>query len=413
MLSPEQARSIASSFGTPVYVYIESEIKRAANEALSLPNAFGLTVRFAMKANPNRTILRLFSGLGLQIDASSEYEVRRALLAGVKPEHILLTAQECASDLRGLVESGVQFTATSLEQIERYGEIFPGTELSLRVNPGVGSGGTNRTNVGGPGSSFGVWHEQLDAVESLLDRYALKVIRVHTHIGSGTDPRVWQQVAEMSIGLLDRFKEATILNLGGGFKVARMPDEKGADLRSTGRAVKEVFESFADRTGRKIRLEIEPGTFLMANAGYILAEIDSVVTTGSSGYTFYKLNAGMTELIRPSMYGAQHPITVITKENTEELIDAIVVGHCCESGDLFTPLPGDPEGLLPRRLPRAAQGDLVAIGGAGAYGAGFSAVNYNSFPEAAQVMIFDDGHIAEIRRRQKLEQIVSNEIDIT
>lgn len=413
MLSSEQARSIASSFGTPVYVYSESEIKWAANEALSFPHAFGLTVRFAMKANPNRTILRLFSKLGLQIDASSEYEVRRALLAGIKPEHILLTAQECASDLRALVDSGVKFTATSLEQIEAFGEIFPGAELSLRVNPGVGSGGTNRTNVGGPASSFGVWHEQLDEAQNLLSRYKLKINRVHTHIGSGTDPKVWQQVAEMSIGLLARFQEATILNLGGGFKVARMPEEKGADLHSTGLAVKEVFENFAERTGRKIRLEIEPGTYLLANAGYILAEIDSVVKTGASGYTFYKLNAGMTELIRPSMYGAQHPITVITKENTEDCIDAIVVGHCCESGDLFTPLPGDPEGLLTRRLPRAVRGDLVVIGGAGAYGAGFSAVNYNSFPEAAQVMIFEDGRFSEIRKRQELEQIVSNEIDIT
>ena len=412
ILSAEQARSIAQNFGTPIYVYSESAIRSAAEAVLAFPNAFGLTARFAMKANPNRTILQLFSKLGLQIDASSEFEARRAMLAGIKPEQVLLTAQECAKDLEGLIEAGVQFTATSFEQLEKFGKLFPGQEISLRLNPGVGSGGTNRTNVGGPASSFGIWFEELDRAEKLVAKYKLKVVRIHTHIGSGTEPEVWQQVAEMSISHLERFKEAHTLNLGGGFKIGRMPDEKSVDLQKIGANVNEVFLNFAEQTGRKIHLEIEPGTYLMANAGCLLAEIDSVVRTGDTGYTFYKLNTGMTELIRPSMYGAQHPITVVTRENTDEFIDAIVVGHCCESGDLFTPQPGDPEGLLPRRLPKAVQGDLAIIGGVGAYGAGFSAVNYNSFPEAAQVMLCEDGRAIEIRGRQTLEQIVQNEIEL-
>jgi diaminopimelate decarboxylase len=236
-------------------------------------------------------------------------------------------------------------------------------------------------------------------------------ILLTAHIGSGTDPVVWQQVAEISIADLVRFADAHTLNLGGGFKVGRMPEEKTVDLQKIGLHVREVFLNFAEKTGRKIHLEIEPGTFLMANAGCILAQIDSVVSTGRDGYVFYKLNTGMTELIRPSMYGAQHSITVLTKGNKDELIDAIVVGHCCESGDLFTQQPGDPEGLLARRLPRAVPGDFVIIGGAGAYGAGFSAVNYNSFPEAAQVMLCEDGRVTEIRRSQLLTQIIQNEID--
>ena len=412
LLDTEQARHIASTFSTPVYVYSESAIQNAAEAVLSFPNAFGLTARFAMKANPNRTILRMLSKFGLQIDASSEHEARRAMLAGIKPEHILLTAQECAQELKPLIELGVQFTATSFEQIEAFGKLFPGREISIRLNPGLGSGGTKRTNVGGPASSFGIWHEQVDQAQTLTEKYQLKVVRIHTHIGSGTDPEVWQRVAEMSMSHLERFKEADTLNLGGGFKVGRMPDEKSVDLQKIGFNVKEVFLNFAEKSGRKIRLEIEPGTFLMANAGCILAKIDSIVKTGDEGYTFYKLNTGMTELIRPSMYGAQHPITVVTQENTNEFIDVIVVGHCCESGDIFTPQPGDPEGLLPRRLPQAAPGDLAIIGGAGAYGAGFSAVNYNSFPEVAQVMLCEDGRAIEIRGRQTLEQIVQNEIEL-
>jgi diaminopimelate decarboxylase len=147
-LSREQIISIRENFETPVFVYSERRIREQAEKVLAFPHAFGFTPRYAMKTNSNGTILRLFDSLGIGIDASSGYEVHRALHAGISPDRIQLTGQEIPRDLHELVERGIEFNATSLHQLTVYGELFPHTHTSIRVNPGLGSGGTNRTNVG-------------------------------------------------------------------------------------------------------------------------------------------------------------------------------------------------------------------------------------------------------------------------
>ena len=410
----DTTRQIAESFGTPVYVYDEAALTRAARDVLAFPNAFGLTARYAMKANPNAAVLRLFSSLGLHIDASSGHEVHRALRAGTPPEHISLSSQELPDEAAELLDLGVKINATSLLQIAKIGAARPGSHIGLRVNPGLGSGGTKRTNVGGPASSFGIWHEHLAEAAEAATRHDLVIERIHTHIGSGTDPAVWQKVAGMSLALTLRFPSVHTLNLGGGYKVARMPSEKGTDLQTVGAPVREAFERFAAETGRKLRLEIEPGTYLVALSGVLVATVQDVVDTGADGYTFLRLDTGMTEILRPSLYGAQHPLQVVpvlAPAQAPRVRPQVVVGHCCESGDILTPAPGDPEGLLPRDLPAADPGDLLVIGGAGAYCAGMSAKNYNSFPEAPEVLLRTDGLPRLIRRRQSLEQIVANEVE--
>ena len=116
----------------------------------------------------------------------------------------------------------------------------------------------------------------------------------------------------------------------------------------------------------------------------------------------------MPEVTRPSLYGAQHPIEVLT--NGREYKDVVFVGPCCESGDILTPAPGDPEALAPRRVPQPQIGDLVIVGGAGAYCAGMATINYNSYPQAPEVMLEADGSFRLLRRRQSLEQIWTNEV---
>ena len=167
----------------------------------------------------------------------------------------------------------------------------------------------------------------------------------------------------------------------------------------------------AGKTGRELRLEVEPGTYLVANAGTIVATAIDVVDTGEEGYAFIKTDSGMTEVIRPSMYGAQHPIVVVPAEAEERGTgEYVVVGHCCESGDVLTPAPDDPEGLQARELVETQVGDAVVIGGAGAYCAGMASKNYNSFPEAAEVLLGNDGSFHLVRKRQTLEQVLGNEV---
>ena len=404
------ARRIADDFGMPVYVYDQETLQANAAAALAFPNAFGLTVRFAMKAAPNAALLQLFAAAGLKIDASSGYEVRRALAAGIPAGNISLSSQELPDDFVELYELGIEINACSLNQLERFGRAFPGRTIGLRFNPGKGSGGNNRTNVGGLASSFGIWYEWVDEVKALLARYRLKAIRVHTHIGSGSDPAVWQKVSELSLGIVRQFPDVVTLNLGGGYKVARMESEVGTDLKECGEPVAEKFRVFAKETGREIHLEIEPGTFLVANAGSLLCRVQDIVSTGEGGYTFLKLNAGMTEILRPSLYGSQHPVSILHSEPSNETREYMVVGHCCESGDILSPAPGDPELLAPRTLPVTQIGDLCVIDGAGAYCSAMSAKHYNSFPEAAEVLLDTSKTPHLIRKRQKPEELWANEV---
>jgi len=415
-LNPEQVRRIAQKFGTPVFVYDEATLVQLAKEVLNFPNRYGLTVRYAMKALPNAAILKLFDSLGLHIDASSGMEVERALLAGILPEKLQLATQEMPENLEMLLDKGVIFCACSLNQLEIYGKIRPGSSVCVRVNPGLGSGHSNRTNVGGPSSSFGIWWEYIGEINELAERYGLSITKIHTHIGSGADPRVWEKVARMSLGICEEFDGVTCLNLGGGFKIARMAYETSIDFQSISEALVSAFGKFEQKTGRKLRLEIEPGTYLVGSAGAIISTIIDKVDTGKNGYQFIKIDSGMTEIMRPSLYGAQHPLISIPREENAASPDSkmtvLVSGHCCESGDILTPENGNPEGLNPREIRNASVSDYLVIAGAGAYCSAMAAKNYNSFCEVPEILLDRNGSFRLIRKCQTLKQMVENECDL-
>ncbi|MFV0445809.1 MAG: diaminopimelate decarboxylase [Planctomycetaceae bacterium] len=411
LITSDQALAIQQQYGTPVYVYDQRALQQQAATVLAFPNAYGLTARYAMKACPSAAVLGILHQAGLHIDASSGFEALRAMRVGIPAAHIQLTAQQLASNLEELVRQGVLFNACSLSQLDAYGRLFPGTEVSVRINPGLGSGHNNRTNTGGPSSSFGIWHEHLEQVFAIAKQHRLQLTRMHTHIGSGSDPNVWVRCSSLALAVAAKMPEVTRLSLGGGFKVARMPNEVSTDVQAVGKSILPAFEQFAQEHGRKLHLEVEPGTMLVANAGAVVATVIDVIDTGTEGRRFIKVDSGMTEVLRPSLYGAQHPITLVPRDDRGSVEhDYVIAGHCCESGDILTPEPGNPEGLLPRRLPEAKIGDALVIGGAGAYCAGMASKNYNSFPEAPEVLLRSDGSTQLIRRRQTLEQVLENEI---
>lgn len=432
-LTPELAQScIDVASGTPLYAYSLAQLTKSANECLAFPNAYGLTVRYAMKACPNGSILKYFLSRGISIDASSGYEVRRAMDMGVPPEKISLSSQELPTDFAELVKLGVKVNACSVSQLERFGQAFANTsqKVGIRINPGVGSGGFSssttgfsKTNVGGPSSAFGIWHELITdgTVPSIVTKYGLEVERIHTHIGSGSDPIIWQSVAKKSLSFCATWDTVKSLNLGGGYKVGRNPGEKTTDLGEIGAPVADAFREFAKEYGRELHLEIEPGTYLVANAGALVTTIQDKVSTKSptsdEGHVFLKMDAGMTDVLRPSLYGAIHPITILPASGKSSDVgtateSVVVVGHCCESGDLMTPKPGQPESLEERTLRLANIGDIAIMDGSGAYCAGMSSKNYNSFPEAPEVLVGMDGKVYLLRKRQTLHQIYENECDV-
>jgi len=429
-LTAESAKACTDLAGSPVFAYSLEKLQDSADACLKFPNAYGLTVRYAMKACPNSAILKFFNSKGIHIDASSGFEVQRAMSAGIPAENISLSTQELPENFAELVKLGVNINACSVSQLQRFGEAFAGTgqKVGIRINPGTGSGGFStstsgfsKTNVGGPASSFGIWYELVDdgTVPDIVSKYGLTVERIHTHIGSGSDPEIWQQVASKSLSFCKVWSTVETLNLGGGYKVGRMEGEVTTDLQKIGGPVSDAFRQFAeDNDGRELKLEIEPGTYLVAMSGALVSTIqDKVSTTGDGSHTFLKIDSGMTDVLRPSLYGAVHPMTLFPGSGKTEEIgtateDVIVVGHCCESGDLMTPKPGEPEDLARRTLRKAEIGDLLVMDGSGAYCSGMSTKNYNSFPESPEVMVDFEGKPHIIRNRQPLEEIYHNEVDV-
>ncbi len=422
-LTPEICHQIQRDFSSPTYVYSEQELSDRADEFLSFPSAYGLTVRYAMKANSNRNILKLFHDKWLYIDASSSYEAERAIAAWVAPEKIQISSQELSESFTELVKTWVFFVASSLHQLEEYWKAFPWGELWVRLNPWVGSADFKQINTWGWISSFGIWHEKIDEIKHVAEKYNLKITKIHIHIGSENTPKSWVKSANIGLDFVRAFESVTMLNMGGWFKMAIMDYEKKADLQEIGKAVKKSFEDFYAETNRKIHLETEPGKYLVINSGSFLAEVNDVVDTGKYGYKFIKVNTGMNDMPRVPMYGIQQPIYIIpnttphpqslsSQEREAWMEDYVVVGHCCESSDILTCQLHDQEMIEPKTLPKAEVWDLVVVDGVWAYNSAMAMKNYNSFPESSELLLRKDGTIVEMRKRQKLKDIWMNEVEV-
>jgi diaminopimelate decarboxylase len=386
MFTNSQLTQFAGQHGTPLFIYDRHFLADRAKQLMDLRLPFGLTPRYAVKANNHPEIIALLSEAGLSFDASSSYEVVELMEQGIDPARISLSSQQPAHNLPELIEAGVKYVATSLHQLELFVAAAPrGAEVGLRINPGLGAGHNNRTTTGGANSSFGLWNAYLPDALKLAADAGVRITRLHIHIGSGADPKMWGEVMKTSLAIAEQMPEVSSLDIGGGFKIHRYGDEHEANMEEIAGVFATELSAFSDATGRQLHLEIEPGTWLAAHAGTLLAEVTDIVDTGADGHTFLRLNTGMNDIIRPSMYGAQHGLTVLN--DATEQAEYVVVGHNCETGDILTPAPGDPEGLEPRLLNKASVGDVIAIHDAGAYCRSFAVHGYNSFPSAKEIIL--------------------------
>lgn len=249
----------------------------------------------------------------------------------------------------------------------------------------MGHGHNKRTSTGGVSASFGIWHEYIPEITKLVSEKNVTIDRLHIHVGSGADSKVWGEVMERSLEIAKQFPTVSSLDIGGGYKVHRYDDEEETNISDVLDVFNEKLKYFELESGRKLQLEIEPGTFLVAHIGTLIAQVDDIVDTGKDGYKFLKLNTGMNDFLRSTMYGARHKIEVIN--NNKEKEDYVVTGHNCESGDVFTPTPGNPEEIETCTLNKADVGDEVRIYDTGAYCASMRAKGYNSFPDAKEVFV--------------------------
>jgi len=375
---------LAIEHGLPLFIYDRVYLRDRAQQLMALDLPFGLTSRYAVKANNHPEIVALLNAEGLHFDASSSYEATELLEQGIQGEKISLSSQQPAHNLAKLLTAGVHYVATSLHQLELFIQEAPkGVSVGLRVNPGLGAGHNNRTTTGGANSSFGLWNAYLPQALEMAKNADIRITRLHIHIGSGADPKMWGEVIKTALDIVRQMPDVATLDIGGGFKIHRYGDEHEANMAEIANVFGTELKVFAEETGRRLHLEIEPGTWLVAHAGTLVAQVVDIVDTGADGHTFLRLNTGMNDIIRPSMYGAQHQID--TLKDAAETDEYVVVGHNCETGDILTPAAGDPEGLEPRLMKKAAIGDMVAIHDTGAYCRSFAVHGYNSYPSAKEV----------------------------
>lgn len=404
------AAALAKEFGTPLYVYEAAKIRQRLAD-LSMFD----TVRYAQKACSNMAILKLIRDSGAMVDAVSAMEIHRAVAAGWPvrpkkpgdPDPIVYTADIFDRDALDLIADvyPVHVNCGSMDMIWQLGERAPGREITLRLNPGFGHGHSQKTNTGGDQSKHGIWHEDLMRAIELASHFDLNVKGLHMHIGSGTDLEHLASVCEaMDRAGLAAGPRISVISCGGGLPVPYDDGEEYVDLVAYHRIWREKIDLLAKVYRHPIRLEIEPGRFIVGESGYLISEIRSVKKQGEN--LFYLVDAGFNNLVRPAMYGSYHPISVVDASAEARLNDVIVGGPLCESGDIFTQKEG---GYVEKRsLPEAEVGDYLVFEVAGAYGFMMGS-NYNSKPFAAEVLI-EDGVPRLIRKRQTFENLTANEV---
>ena len=405
--TPERLARIAAEFGTPVWVYDAATIRQ---QAASL-RAFDV-VRFAQKACSNTHVLRLLRAQGVKVDAVSRGEILRALAAGYTPggDEIVFTADLLdAATLSTVVEHRIPVNAGSIDMLHQLGAASKGHKAWLRLNPGFGHGHSQKTNTGGEHSKHGIWHTELPAALAAIRQHGLVLEGLHMHIGSGVDYTHLAQVGGAMVGLVRQAVEAGhelhAISAGGGLSIPYRAGDARIDVPHYFQLWDAARREAEALVGHALTLELEPGRYLVAESAVLLAEVRAVKNAGSN--RFVLVDAGFNELMRPSMYGSYHAMSVIPRSaGPRPEREVVVAGPLCESGDVFTQGAGGE--VLPRRLPEPLVGDLLVLHDAGAYGASMSS-NYNSRPLVAEVLV-DGDQTRLIRRRQTVEELLALEL---
>ena len=404
---------LARQFGTPTFVYDAAKIVERIDDLRAFDS-----IRYAQKACSNIAILDLVRRNGVYVEAVSAGEIARAVAAGYlttgDPPPIVYTADIFDREsLDVVVSKNVHVNCGSPDMLDQLGSRAPGRKVTLRINPGFGHGHSRKTNTGGEQSKHGIWHEQLHDCLRRAERHGLCISGLHLHIGSGTDLEHLSQVC----GAMEKLarevgRSLTTISAGGGLPVPYRAGEGYVDLEVYHQLWDTSRKRLEDLFGHALHLEIEPGRYLVAESGFLVAEIRAIKQMG--GNTFYLLDAGFNNIARPILYGSYHPMSIVPGRvdggaragEERPMRDVVVGGPLCESGDIFTQEEGG--FVCTRCLPNAEVGELMVIENAGAYGFSMSS-NYNSKPLAAEVMI-RDGVPHLVRRRQTAEDLLRGEM---
>ncbi len=329
---------------------------------------------YALKANPHPAILRALheEGFAFECVSFAEIEAARAAVPSVPAQRILFTPNFAPrEEYAAALAAGVCVTLDALHPLVHWGELFAGREIHLRVDLGVGRGHHDKVKTGGASSKFGVALDQVEEFRALARTHGARIVGLHAHLGSGIlDASHWRSVYAQLASLAERFTRIESLDIGGGLGVPSRPDESALDLAALGAALAEVKQAYP-----QFALWMEPGRFLVADSGVLIARVTQTKRKGSTHYV--GIDAGMNSLIRPALYEAWHEIVNLTRLDEPSAAMVQVVGPICETGDVLG---------ANRRLPECREGDVLLIAQAGAYGA-VMASRYNLREPAQEVVL--------------------------
>ena len=396
--------TIAEAVGTPVYVYSQGAMEEAyrslqKNFAAAKPK-HGFEICYAIKANPNLAVIETFARLGAGADVVSEGELRRALAAGVPAQRIVFSGVgKSPSEIAFALKAHIgQINVESAPELDAIAEVARRMKrvatVVLRVNPDVDAKTHAKITTGKKENKFGI---DFDEARTLYARAVknphLKPVGLACHIGSqittlGPFNAAFKRVGTLVADLRKRGFTVEKLDLGGGLGI-RYKDETPPDPAAYARLVADVAAKL------DVKVVIEPGRFLVGNAGALITEVLYIKTSRSSRFVI--VDAAMNDLRRPALYDAWHEIVPVSAPKRRNFI-ADVVGPVCETTDIFA---------RRRKLPVLASKDLVAVLSAGAYGAAMSS-DYNSRPLVPEVMV-KGRQFAVIRPRQSVEDMLSRD----
>ncbi|WP_339050325.1 diaminopimelate decarboxylase [Candidatus Hamiltonella endosymbiont of Tuberolachnus salignus] len=405
----DQFLFILKKFKSPIWIYHSDTIIEKIKK-LSLFDS----IRFAQKACSNIHILKLMREQNVKVDAVSLGEIEKALKANFIPgeasSDIIFTADLLDKmTLKKVIQLNIPVNAGSIDMLEQIGQSVSGHPVWIRINPGFGHGHHKKTNTGGENSKHGIWHEDLPKALEKIAQYQLKLIGFHMHIGSGVNYQHLKKVCDAMVEQVIKLnQDISAISAGGGLSVPYKKGEKEVDTEHYYNLWHRARKKISKHFGHPISLEIEPGRFLVAESGVLIAQIRAIKNMGNQHYII--VDAGFNDLMRPAMYGSYHRISLLPADgrdvSKEKNIKTVVAGPLCESGDVFT--QNQNACLETRYLPPAFVDDYLIFHNTGAYGASMSS-NYNSRPLIPEVLL-KNGEVQLIRRRQTIEELISLEL---
>jgi len=354
------------------YVYDTDTLQRYAGYIKDL-DAVDRTL-FAIKANSNEEVMRTLRSLGLGFECVSIGEVNKILelFPDIDPKEILFTPNfaprvEYEEGLR----LGVHVTLDNIYPLQQWPEVFEGKELFLRIDPGHGHGHHKHVKTGGNHSKFGIPKFEIPEVVELVRDLDINVKGLHAHIGSGIkDPHTWKTTAVILHEVAEQLGGVDVLDLGGGFGIRENETQAYLDLEEVNKSLKEFKGAHPG-----YQLWVEPGRFLVATAGVLLTKVTQLKGKGKVRYV--GVDTGMNSFIRPALYGSRHTIVNLSKLDEPSNHTVNIVGPICETGDKLG---------IDRLLPDSAEGDVILVANAGAYGRVMSSY-YNMREPAGEIVI--------------------------